>query len=60
MKLASTLTLLQPYEYIQEKQKSLQVNITTGPGRIGHNDACPSQPIWRLAFQPEGRGHSGD
>jgi len=24
MKLAGTLTLLQPYEYIQEKQKSLQ------------------------------------
>ena len=24
MKLASTLTLLQPYEYIEEKQKSLQ------------------------------------
>lgn len=26
MVLASTLTLLQTYEYIQEKQKSLQVN----------------------------------
>lgn len=43
MKLASTLAFLQMYEYMREKQKSLQVNITTGPGRIGHNDACPGQ-----------------
>src|SRR5262249_15849063 len=23
-------------------------------GRLRHNDACPTQSIWRLAFQPKG------